>query len=209
MDKKVLSVEGKEVRTVSLNDAVFGVEPSDGSIYHAIRNELANKRQGTAKSKGRKEVKGSTKKPWRQKGTGRARSGDRKSPIWRGGGTIFGPHPRDYSYKLPRKIKRLAIKSILSLKAQDETNFKVVEDFTVESGKTRELVGILNKLSLGEGRTVIVLGGDDTHIRRAGGNIPDVSFLSYNRLRAHDLFYGKNILVLEGAALKLNEFYGS
>ncbi|MDF1566646.1 MAG: 50S ribosomal protein L4 [Spirochaetaceae bacterium] len=206
MDKKVYSKEGKELRTIELADAVFAREVSEGSIWHAIRNELANMRQGTAKVKTRREVRGSTAKPWRQKGTGRARAGRRQSPLWRGGGVIFGPQPRDYSYHMPKKLKRLAMKSILSLKASDE-NFRVVEDFSVESGKTRDLAAILKNFP-SDGRTVVILGEDDRLIKRAGGNIKDLRFLTYNRLRAHDLYYGKNILVLEGAAKKLGEFYG-
>lgn len=206
MDKKVYSIEGKELRDITLEDSVFAREVSEGSIYHAINNELANKRVGTACTKTRAEVNGSGAKPWRQKGTGRARSGHKRSPVWVGGGVAFGPKPRDYSYTLPKKIKRLAMKSILSLKATSET-FKVVEDFTIENGKTKELRAILNKL-VTEERTVVILKDDDRMIRRAGKNLPNVHFLSYNRLRAHDLFYGKNILVLEGAAVKLNEFYG-
>jgi len=206
MDKKVYSIEGKELRDITLEDSVFAREVSEGSIYHAINNELANKRVGTACTKSRSEVRGSGAKPWRQKGTGRARSGHKRSPVWVGGGVVFGPKPRDYSYTLPKKIKRLAMKSILSLKASSET-FKVVEDFTIESGKTKELRTILVKLATEE-RTVVILKDDDQMIRRAGRNLPNVRFLSYNRLRAHDLFYGKNILVLEGAAVKLNEFYG-
>jgi large subunit ribosomal protein L4 len=208
MDKKVYSKDGKELRTIALNDAVFAREVSEGSIWHAIRNELANSRQGTAKAKNRREVKGSTAKPWRQKGTGRARAGRRKSPLWRGGGVVFGPQPRDYSYTLPKKIKRLAMKSILSLKAADDNSFKVVEDFTIESGKTKELVSILRNFS-SEGRTVMILADDDVMLKRAGGNIKNLRFLSYNRLRAHDLYYSKNVIVMEGAVKKLGEFYGS
>lgn len=208
MDKKVYSTEGKELRTIALEDSVFAREVSQGTIWHAIRNELANMRQGTASVKTRQQVKGSTAKPWRQKGTGRARAGRRKSPLWRGGGVIHGPSPRDYSYSMPKKLKRLAMKSILSLKAADDEKFRVIEDFSVESGKTRELAVILKNLSA-KGRTVVILGDDDAMIKRAGGNIRDLSFLSYNRLRAHDLYYGNTILVLEGAAKKLGEFYGS
>ncbi|MBN2625761.1 MAG: 50S ribosomal protein L4 [Spirochaetales bacterium] len=206
MEKKVYSVDGKEVKSIELSDSVFAREVSEGSIYNAIRNELANRRVGTACTKGRSEVKGSGAKPWRQKGTGRARSGHKRSPVWVGGGIVFGPKPRDYSYQLPKKIKRLAIKSILSLKAANDEKFKVVEDFTVESGKTKDLVKVLKNLVSDE-RTVLILKDDDSMIKRAGANIANVNILSYNRLNAHDLFYGKNVLVLEGAALKLNEFY--
>ena len=207
MKAKVFSVKGEELKDITLNDAVFGREVSEGTIYYAIRNELANMRVGTACTKTRAEVKGSGAKPWGQKGTGRARSGHKRSPVWVGGGTVFGPKPRDYSYTMPRKMKRVAMKSILSLKVQEE-KLKVVENFSIESGKTQELVGILGNLVSPE-RTVIILKDNDQMIKRAGKNIPWVLFLSFNRLRAHDLFYGKNILVMEGAAESLNEFYGS
>jgi len=206
MDAKVFSIKGEEVRTIALNDSVFGREVSEGAIYYAVNSELANRRVGTACTKTRAEVKGSNSKPWRQKGTGHARSGDKKSPVWVGGGTIFGPKPRDYGFRLPKKMKRLAMKSVLSLKTK-ENAIKVVEDFTVESGKTKDLVGILKAL-VPETRTVVVLKDDDAMIRRAGKNIPWVKMLSYNRMSVRELFYGKNIVLLETAAGSLNDFYG-
>lgn len=205
MEAKVFSVKGEELRTIELDDNVFKSGISEGSIYYAINNELANMRVGCASSKGRSEVKGSTSKPWTQKGTGRARAGRKRSPLWVGGGVVFGPKPRDYSFKMPKKMKRLAIKSIISMKAQDN-KLKIVEDFTVESGKTKDFLTVLKNL-VPEERTVVILKDDDEMIKRAGKNVPWVSFLSYNRLRAHDLFYGKNILAMETAALNLNEFY--
>ncbi len=206
MVKKVYGIDGSERKEITLSDEVFDIEVSEGSIYHALKNELANIRVGTASTKGRSEVRGSGAKPYRQKGTGRARAGSLKSPIRVGGGIAFGPKPRDYSYKLPKKIKRLAMKSILTLKNRQE-RLKIVEDFTVDTGKTRDLVKILKGLTPEE-KTVVVLSDDDAMIKRAGRNIPWLNFLSYNRLRAHDIFYGKHLLVLETAALKLNEFYG-
>jgi len=208
MKKKVYSREGKELRTIVLEDSVFARKASEGSIWHAIKNELSNARQGTAKTKSRHEVRGSSSKPWRQKGTGRARAGSRKSPLWRGGGVVFGPRPRNYSYHLPKKIKRLAMKSILSLKAADDECFRVLEDFSVESGKTRDLASILEHFP-SEGKTVLILEEDDVMTKRAGRNIKGLRFLTFNRLRAHDLFYGKNVLVLESAGRRLGEFYGS
>ena len=166
---------------------------------------MANKRIGTACTKGRAEVHGSNAKPYSQKGTGRARRGDKKSPVLVGGGTVFGPKPRDYGYSIPKKAKRLAMKTILSMKAKND-RLMVVEDFTIEDGKTRRLAQILKNLSLSE-RTVIILKDDDVMIRRAGRNIPNISFLSYNRLRAHDLFYGRKIVLLESSVKKLAEFY--
>jgi large subunit ribosomal protein L4 len=207
MNRTVYSTDGRELRSVELDDAVFGLPVNEDLIWYAINNELANKRLGTASSKDRSEVHGSNAKPYKQKGTGRARRGDKKSPLMVGGGVVFGPKPRDFSYAIPRKAKRLALKTILSLKAQSDT-LTVVEDFTVESGKTRDLAGLLR--NFGEGRrTVIILKDDDAMIRRAGANIPWLSFLAYNRLRAHDVFYGRRVIVLEGAVRKLNEFYGA
>jgi large subunit ribosomal protein L4 len=206
MEKKVYSVDGKELRTINLDDSVFGLPVNEDVIYYAITNELANKRVGTACTKDRSEVHGSNAKPYKQKGTGRARRGDKKSPLTRGGGVTFGPKPRDYSYRIPKKAKRLAMKSILSLQAQSD-RLTVVEDFTVESGKTKDLASILKNFSGGE-RTVFILKDDDAMIKRAGRNIPTLSFLSYNRLRAHDLFYGRKVIVLESAAKNLSDFYG-
>ena len=135
MEKKVYSIDGKELRSVTLDDNVFGLPINEDVIYYAI----TNKRVGTACTKTRSEVHGSNAKPYKQKGTGHARRGDKKSPITRGGGTIFGPKPRDFSYAIPKKAKRLAMKSILSLQAQSD-RLTVIEDFTVESGKTKDLV---------------------------------------------------------------------
>ena len=205
MEKKVYSTSGNELRTITLDDKVFGLPVNDDVIYYAITNELANMRVGTACTKGRAEVHGSNAKPYKQKGTGNARRGDKKSPIMVGGGTIFGPKPRDFSYSMPKKAKRLAMKSILSMQAQSD-RFTVVEDFTVESGKTKDLVKILDNFVKGE-RTVIVLKDDDAKIKQAGRNIPSLSFLSYNRLRAHDLYYARKIVILEGAVKNLSDFY--
>ncbi|MGP1587200.1 MAG: 50S ribosomal protein L4 [Treponemataceae bacterium] len=206
MEKKVYSVDGKEIRKIALDDKVFGLPVNEDVIYYAINNELANMRLGTACTKDRSEVHGSNAKPYRQKGTGNARRGDKKSPLVRGGGVIFGPKPRDFSFTLPKKVKRLAMKSILSLKAQDD-RLTIVEDFTVESGKTKDLASVLKNFVKDEYRVVIVLKDNDELIKRAGKNIPTVSFLSYNRLRAHDLFYGQRIIMLESAAKNLADFY--
>jgi len=193
------------LRTVVLDDAVFGLPVNEELIWYAINNELANKRQGNASTKGRAEVHGSNAKPYKQKGTGRARRGDKKSPITVGGGTIFGPKPKDYSYSMPKKAKRQALKTILSLKAQSDT-IKIIEDFSIQSGKTKDLAKLLNNFDPGQ-RTVLILKDDDPMLKRAASNIPWLSYLSYNRLRAHDLFYGRQVLLLETAAKNLNDFY--
>jgi len=206
MDCTVFSKDGKELRTIELADDVFGLPENSGLVWHAINNELANKRQGNACTKGRSEVHGSNAKPYKQKGTGRARRGDKKSPLLVGGGVVFGPKPRDYSYSINKKAKRQAMKTILSLKVKHNM-LKVIEDFSVESGKTKDLVSLLNNFTSGI-RTVLVLKDDDPMLKRAAANIPWLSYLSYNRLRAHDLFYGRQVLMLETAAKNLNDFYG-
>jgi len=206
MNCKVYSKEGKELRTIALNDDVFGLPVNEDLIWYAINNELANKRQGNASTKGRAEIHGSNAKPYKQKGTGRARRGDKKSPVLVGGGTMFGPKPKDFSYAIPKKAKRLALKSILSLKAQSDT-LKIIEDFSVESGKTKDLAKLLDHFEPGL-RTVLILKDDDPKLKRAAANIPWVKYLSYNRLEAHELFYGRQVLMLETAAKNLNDFYG-
>ena len=205
MEKKVYSTSGKELRTITLDDKVFGLPVNDDVIYYAITNELANRRVGTACTKTRAEVHGSNNKPYKQKGTGNARRGDKKSPITVGGGTIFGPKPRDFSYSIPKKEKRLAMKSILSSHAQGD-RLTVVEDFTVESGKTKDLVAILNNFAKDE-RTVLIIKDDDAKIKQAGRNIPNLQFLAYNRLEAHTLFYGRKVIILESAVKNLSDFY--
>ena len=222
MNRTVYSIDGKELRSIELADAVFGLPVNEDMIWYAINNELANKRQGNASTKDRGEVNGSNARPYKQKGTGRARRGDKKSPILVGGGTIFGPKPRDYSYSMPKKAKRLAMKSILSLKAQSDT-LKIIEDFAVDSGKTKDLCGILKNFVEGE-RTVLILRGEEVNdklgiddradvlpgvrkIKQAGKKISWLSFLSHSRLRAHDLFYGRTVIMTESAAKKLNDFY--
>ena len=207
MEKKVYSTDGKELRTISLDDKVFGLPVNDDVIYYAITNELANRRVGTACTKTRSEVHGSNAKPYKQKGTGNARRGDKKSPITVGGGTIFGPEPRDFSYSIPKKEKRLAMMTILSAHAQGD-RITVVEDFTIESGKTKDLVKILNNFAKDE-KTVLILKDDDSKVKQAGRNIPNLTFLSYNRLNAHDLYYGRKVVVMESAVKSLSDFYAN
>lgn len=201
MDANVVSTKGKKLRTAAISDAVFGREVSEGAIYHAIRNELANMRVGTAVTQTRGQVSYSGRKPWRQKGTGRARAGSRRSPVWVGGGTTFGPQMRDYSYRLPRKMKRAAIHSILSQKLASE-DLIVVEDFTVESGKTRDMAALIRSITDAR-KVVLVTRGDDPMLKRAARNIPWLRYLNWNRLRAHDLYYAHKVVVMESAAVQL------
>ncbi len=207
MEKEVFSVENKKVGTIKLKDDVFGVEVSEGAIYYAMCAELNNKRTGTASKKTRSEVRGSTAKPWRQKGTGRARAGRRRSPLWVGGGLAFAPKPRDFSTKPPKKMKRKAIKSILTLKAGDDS-MVIVEDFSVDSGKTKDLNNILKAL-VGEEKTLLVLPDDNEMTKRAGRNIPYLRYVTYNRLNVHDLYYCRKLLLMKKSVDQLHKFYGS
>lgn len=209
MQFEMVSKEGSPQGNIELNDYVFNTNISEGSVYHGIRNELANKRQGTAKTKGRAEVAYSGRKPWKQKGTGRARAGTRRSPIWVGGGTIFGPQPRDYSYTLPKKMKRLAFRSVLTDKIKENV-VMVVEDFKIESKKTKDCVAVLSKLNADKVRSVLIVGNteDDVNIKIAGRNIPWVRIYSYSRMLLKDLFYAKKIILTKSAAEQLNVFYG-
>ncbi len=207
MKAKVYSTDGKVTKkTVELNADVFEVQVSDGCIYYAVKNELANRRVGTACTKTRAEVNYSNTKPFKQKGTGNARRGDKKSPIFVGGGTIFGPKPRDYSYSVPKKVKRNAMRSLLSLAVKEE-KMVVVEDFTIESCKTKDMAAILKNFVADEQRTVVIMSNDDVQLRRAARNIPYLHVLAYDKLSAKELLYGKKVLVLESAAKNLNEFY--
>lgn len=207
MEAKVYTIAGKEKGKIKLNDEVFNREVSDGAIYYAVNNELANRRVGTACTKTRAEVNYSNAKPYKQKGTGNARRGDKKSPITVGGGTIFGPRPRDYSYTIPKKMKRLAYKSLLSLGVQEE-RLVVVEDFTSAEGKTKDLAGIMKAFATENQRTILVMKDDDVMLRRAAKNIPYLRVLAYDKLSAKELLYGRKILVLETAAENLGKFYG-
>lgn len=207
MKAKVYSTDGKVTKkTVELNADVFEVQVSDGCIYYAVKNELANRRVGTACTKTRAEVNYSNTKPFKQKGTGNARRGDKKSPIFVGGGTIFGPKPRDYSYSVPKKVKRNAMRSLLSLAVKEE-KMVVVEDFTIQSCKTKDMAAILKNFVADEQRTVVIMSNDDVQLRRAARNIPYLHVLAYDKLSAKELLYGKKVLVLESAAKNLNEFY--
>jgi large subunit ribosomal protein L4 len=205
MTAKVYGHDGAEKGDIDLSDQVFAAEVRKVCVHDTIRGELAARRVGTAKVKPRGEVAGSTRKPWRQKGTGRARAGSRKSPLWVGGGVTFGPEPRDFGLRVPRKVKRHAMTSILTIKTKQQ-RVRVIQDVRVESGKTRDLRGILDALGEQE-RTVLVVREDDEMVRRAGRNIRWLSILRYDRLSAHELFYGRRILIEESAVPELARMY--
>jgi large subunit ribosomal protein L4 len=208
MNAKVYYKEGKEKGTVKLSDAVFKITPNKSAIYYALNAERANERQGTASTKGRAEVRGSGAKPYRQKGTGRARAGSRQSPLRRGGGVAFGPSPRSYQVRLPRKMKQLSIRSCLSLK-NGEDLLKVVEDFSIDSGKTREFHAIAEGL-VDEQKRKRVLFIDvqrNPMTRRAGRNIPWLTYFDADLLNTTELFYASQLVLTESAVKRLNEKY--
>ena len=194
---KVMDQNGKDSGEVTLNDKVFGIEPNESVVFEAIIRQRAGKRQGTSKVKNRSAVRGGGKKPWRQKGTGRARQGSIRSPQWRGGGTVFGPTPRSYAYTMPRKQRRLAIKSVLSQKMIDK-DLIVLDKLTMSAPKTKDLVSMLNSLNV-DGKVLIV--SDDNNVQLSARNLTKVKVVPVNGLNVEDAVnYGK--LILDQDAVK-------
>ncbi|MFW5773152.1 MAG: 50S ribosomal protein L4 [Tangfeifania sp.] len=207
MELSVLNKEGKETgRTVTLSDQIFGVEPSDHAIYLDVKQYMANKRQGTHKSKERAEITGSTRKIKRQKGTGTARAGDIKSPIFRGGGTVFGPRPKSYRFKLNKKVKQLARKSALSYKAR-ENGIVVVEDFNLEAPKTKEIVNLKNNLQIADKKSLFVLPAENNNIYLSSRNLRDVSVVIASELNTYHILNAKSVVLLEGSVKKIEEAF--
>lgn len=193
----------KEEGVVPLNESIFGVEPNNHLVYQAVRIYLANQRQGTHKSKERAEVRGGGKKPWRQKGRGTARAGSTRSPLWVGGGTIFGPRPRDYRMKFPRKMRQLARKSAYALKAKDE-QIVVIEDFTASDAKTKQVVEVLKALSLEKKKTLLLIPVHDVNLWKAGRNIPTLNILEASKASTYDIL-NNQVLLIQKSALPVIE----
>lgn len=195
------SIEGKVIGSVELSDAVFNATVNDVLLYELVKASNANLRQGTHKTKERGEVRGGGAKPWKQKGTGRARAGSNRSPIWRGGGTIFGPRPRSYRIDLPRSMKRAAYRSLFSLKAKQGA-IKVLQDFQA-SGKTKDMARIGKALSITKG--VLIAADDDPQLKRSIRNIPWLVYNNVNRISGRDIFYSKELILTESAVKHLND----
>jgi large subunit ribosomal protein L4 len=207
MELSVLNIEGKETgKKVTLNDQIFGVEPSDHAIYLDVKQYMANQRQGTSASKERAEITGSTKKIKRQKGTGTARAGSIKSPLFRGGGTIFGPRPRNYGFKLNKKVKQLARKSALTYKA-NEKSIMVVEDFSFEAAKTKEMVALKGKLQIADKKSLFVLPTENNNIYLSSRNLQGVSVVTASELNTYQILNAKAIVLLEGSVAKIEEAF--
>jgi len=199
MELAVVKINGEDTgRKVVLEDSIFGIEPSDHAIYLDVKQILANKRQGTHDSRERSDVSGSTRKIKKQKGTGTARAGDIKSPVFRGGGRVFGPHPRDYNTKLNKKVKQLARKSALTYKAIDN-EILVVEDFKLEAPKTKQYVQILADLKLDNRKTLLVVNDADDNLYLAVRNIPNAKILRAESLNTYEILNAKMLVFMEGA----------
>lgn len=204
MDLAVVKQNGQSAgRSVSLSADVFGIEPNDHAIWLDVKSYLANQRQGTSKAKQRNEISGSSKKLKKQKGTGGARAGNIKNPQFKGGGRIFGPQPRDYSFKLNKKVKDLARKSALSYKATGNS-IAVLEDFTLDVPKTKQYVNLLNALSLSNKKTLLVLPDLNENLVKSGRNIQNTKIITVNQINTFDLVNAEHVILVESAIGKID-----
>ncbi len=207
MEIKVINTAGQETgRTVTLDEQIFGIEPNDHAIYLDVKQILANKRQGTHSSKERADISGSTRKIKKQKGTGTARAGSIKSPVFRGGGRVFGPRPRSYDFKLNKKVKALARKSALTYKALEES-ILVVEDFSFETPKTREMVQISNNLKINDNKSLFVLAEENKNIYLSSRNLERISVVTASELNTYQILNAKKVIVLESSICKIEELF--
>ncbi|GMT45978.1 MAG: 50S ribosomal protein L4 [bacterium] len=207
MELAVVKINGEDTgRKVVLADSIFGIEPNDHAIYLDVKQIMANRRQGTSDSRERSDVRGSTRKIKRQKGTGTARAGDIKNPVFRGGGRVFGPHPRDYYSKLNKKVKRLARKSALTYKAKDN-EIVVVEDFKMEAAKTKEYLNILSNLKLNDQKTLLVVNDTDENLYLASRNLPKARVLRTSSLNTYDILNGGKLIFTEAAVKATEELF--
>ncbi|NBU80388.1 MAG: 50S ribosomal protein L4 [Flavobacteriaceae bacterium] len=205
MEVKVLDINGKETgRKVKLSDSVFAIEPNNHAVYLDVKQYLANQRQGTHKAKERAEVAGSTRKIKKQKGTGTARAGSVKNPLFKGGGTVFGPRPRSYSFKLNKSLKRLARKSAFSIKAK-ESNIVVVEDFNFETPNTKNFINVLKALGLENKKSLFVLGESNKNVYLSSRNLKVSSVVTNSELSTYAILNANNLVLLEGSLEGIEE----
>ena len=200
----VFNIEGKEVGTIELNDAVFGVEINEHLVHMAVVQQLANNRQGTQKAKTRSEVSGGGRKPWRQKGTGHARQGSTRAPQWTGGGVVFAPVPRDYSFKINKKEKRAALKSALTSRVEAQ-KFVVLDELKLEAIKTKDFVKVLNNLNVS--KALVVMGDKDVVIEKSAANVPDVKTTQATLLNVYDILKYDTVITTKAAVEKIEEVY--
>lgn len=200
----VLNMEGKEVGTMELNDAVFGVEVNEHLVHRAVVQQLANNRQGTQKAKTRSEVSGGGRKPWRQKGTGHARQGSIRAPQWKGGGVVFAPVPRDYSFKMNKKEKRAALKSALTSRV-NESKFIVVDNLSLDEIKTKKFQEVLNNLKVN--KALVVMKDNDQNVVMSARNIPAVKTTMTNSLNVYDILKYDTVVITKDAVSAIEEVY--
>ena len=201
----VYNMQGEVVEEMELNDTIFGIEINEHAVYEVVKNQLANKRQGTQSAKTRAEVRGGGRKPWRQKGTGRARQGSTRSPQWKGGGVVFAPKPRDYSYSVPKKVKRLALKSALTAKVNDN-EIIIVDEFILNSPKTKEMKTILANLN-SDKKALIVTDVKNNDVIRSANNIPYVATTIVSTLNVYDILKYNSFIITKEAVKKVEEVY--
>ncbi len=207
MKVSVVNIKGEDTgKSVELADAIYGVEPNDHVVYLDVKQYLANQRQGTHKAKERAEIVGSTRKIKKQKGTGTARAGSIKSPIFRGGGRTFGPRPRDYGFKVNKKVKKLARKSALTYKAKEE-KILVLEDFSLSAPKTKEYLQILNNLSISDAKSLIVLAEHNSNIYLSSRNLQNTKVVTAQQLNTHDILNASHLVLSEGAIAQIESFF--
>jgi large subunit ribosomal protein L4 len=206
MTVKVYNQDGSEVGTVDLKESLFGIEPNEAVVHQYIVNLMANQRQGNAATKTRRDVRGGGRKPWRQKGTGRARSGTRRSPLWRGGGTVFGPSPRDYGYKMPKKMKRLAIQSVFSDKAKSEA-IKVIDKIDMGEFKTKTVLGVMTKLAITDRKCLILDEGINEKLAVSCRNIPHVKYCRASLANGYDLLDADIVLFTQAGLQRAEEVF--
>ena len=200
----VYNIEGKEVGSIELNDAVFGVEVNEHLVHMAVVNQLANNRQGTQSAKTRSEVSGGGRKPWRQKGTGHARQGSTRAPQWTGGGVVFAPTPRDYSFKMNKKEKRIALLSALSSKVADN-KIVVLDAFNLDEVKTKKFAEVMSNLKVD--KALVVIEGENKNVVLSGRNIPSVKVSATNEINTYDVLKYETLVVTKAAVEKLEEVY--
>lgn len=202
----VLNMLGEEIEEIQLNDKVFGIDINEQAVHEVVKSQLASRRQGTQSAKTRTEVRGGGRKPWRQKGTGRARQGSIRAPHWVGGGVTFAPKPRDYSYKVPRKIRQLAMKSALTSKAINN-EIIVLEEIDLETPKTKEIVKMLEKVNANK-KALIVMDEKNDNVVKSVRNIPNVETISVNTLNVYDILNYDSFIITKAAVKKVEEVYG-
>ena len=206
VEMNIHTIDGKKIGEIELDNNLFDAKINKHVVHQIVKRYLAGKRRGTASTKNRSEVSGGGKKPWKQKGTGRARAGSIRSPLWVGGGVIFGPENRDYSYPIPKKMRLVALKSILSDKAKNN-NIIILDDLELKEGKTKEIISIFNNLNLEGNKVLIVIDKEDELIKRAVSNLEGIMVITANKINTYELINYKKIIITKDALKVIEEVF--